>query len=365
MVDLKIKAVPYVNVGSAELALKLDKANPTFTGTLTGPTVAGGALSDSTLTLKSTTLRGSGQGDSIAFITGNSSNYSHNNALYIDTDGRISNGPFTTYWPPTAHSVTNGSGYNQNPWWMGQVGQQGDGKIGFVSHKINTATTSTSNTYLYNQVTSLVFAQGNVWSVGFFGYAYSVDTGGTQDSHAWCFAGQTAIWGNLKSYGRVAEFKLTAGGGGAGAGDYTAAWAVDIGASGAASGYHPTGYMYLSNTVAGGEPQQGIVWYDITNPVKSTGALMTTWANAFSTTPTLSCAYGFDFRRSTFSTAFLTYGTASDGTILFSVNGSGDILGQDLTVEGATVMMAALPTSDPAVAGQVWSNSGVLTLSAG
>lgn len=36
-----------------------------------------------------------------------------------------------------------------------------------------------------------------------------------------------------------------------------------------------------------------------------------------------------------------------------------------LTVSGATVIMSALPTSDPAVAGQLWSNSGVLTVSAG
>ena len=36
----------------------------------------------------------------------------------------------------------------------------------------------------------------------------------------------------------------------------------------------------------------------------------------------------------------------------------------DLTADGA-VIFSGLPTSDPAVAGQLWSNSGVLTVSAG
>lgn len=31
----------------------------------------------------------------------------------------------------------------------------------------------------------------------------------------------------------------------------------------------------------------------------------------------------------------------------------------------STVTMAGLPTSDPAVAGQLWNNTGVLTVSAG
>ena len=35
-----------------------------------------------------------------------------------------------------------------------------------------------------------------------------------------------------------------------------------------------------------------------------------------------------------------------------------------LTASGA-VILSGLPTSDPAVAGQLWSNSGVLTVSAG
>ena len=36
----------------------------------------------------------------------------------------------------------------------------------------------------------------------------------------------------------------------------------------------------------------------------------------------------------------------------------------NLTASG-TVILSGLPTSDPAVAGQLWSNSGVLTVSAG
>ena len=36
----------------------------------------------------------------------------------------------------------------------------------------------------------------------------------------------------------------------------------------------------------------------------------------------------------------------------------------DLTAAGA-VIFSGLPTSDPAVAGQLWSNAGVLTVSAG
>jgi hypothetical protein len=34
-------------------------------------------------------------------------------------------------------------------------------------------------------------------------------------------------------------------------------------------------------------------------------------------------------------------------------------------VFNGTVKMPALPTSDPSVAGQLWSNAGVLTVSAG
>ena len=36
-----------------------------------------------------------------------------------------------------------------------------------------------------------------------------------------------------------------------------------------------------------------------------------------------------------------------------------------LTVSGGTVIFTGLPTADPVVAGQLWSNAGVLTVSAG
>ena len=36
-----------------------------------------------------------------------------------------------------------------------------------------------------------------------------------------------------------------------------------------------------------------------------------------------------------------------------------------LTVAGASVVMSALPTSDPSVAGQLWADTGVVTVSAG
>jgi hypothetical protein len=36
-----------------------------------------------------------------------------------------------------------------------------------------------------------------------------------------------------------------------------------------------------------------------------------------------------------------------------------------LTVSGSNVIITGLPTSDPAVVGALWSNSGVVTVSAG
>jgi len=36
-----------------------------------------------------------------------------------------------------------------------------------------------------------------------------------------------------------------------------------------------------------------------------------------------------------------------------------------LTINGTTVVISSLPTSDPEVAGQLYSNAGVLTVSAG
>jgi len=36
-----------------------------------------------------------------------------------------------------------------------------------------------------------------------------------------------------------------------------------------------------------------------------------------------------------------------------------------VTVDGTTVIISDLPTSDPGVAGQLWNDSGVLSVSAG
>ncbi len=36
-----------------------------------------------------------------------------------------------------------------------------------------------------------------------------------------------------------------------------------------------------------------------------------------------------------------------------------------VTIEGSALILANLPTADPEVVGQLWSNSGVLTVSAG
>ena len=51
---------------------------------------------------------------------------------------------------------------------------------------------------------------------------------------------------------------------------------------------------------------------------------------------------------------------ASTGTVTVEAT-----YGENMTVTGGTVILTNLPTSDPTVAGQIWSNSGVLTVSAG
>ena len=43
---------------------------------------------------------------------------------------------------------------------------------------------------------------------------------------------------------------------------------------------------------------------------------------------------------------------------------SGAVTATTITASGA-IIFSGLPTSDPSVAGQLWSNSGVLTVSAG
>lgn len=55
------------------------------------------------------------------------------------------------------------------------------------------------------------------------------------------------------------------------------------------------------------------------------------------------------------------------GASLDVADGGGINLGTGiaLTVNGTNVVITGLPTSDPSVAGALYSNSGVLTLSAG
>lgn len=49
-----------------------------------------------------------------------------------------------------------------------------------------------------------------------------------------------------------------------------------------------------------------------------------------------------------------------------SVDSDGNLtLSGGIESSGGTVVLTGLPTSDPTVEGQVWSNSGVLTVSAG
>ena len=52
-------------------------------------------------------------------------------------------------------------------------------------------------------------------------------------------------------------------------------------------------------------------------------------------------------------------------TTLKSDDSSQVTVDDGLTVSGAVVMMASLPTSDPSNAGQLWNDSGDLKVSAG
>lgn len=49
-----------------------------------------------------------------------------------------------------------------------------------------------------------------------------------------------------------------------------------------------------------------------------------------------------------------------DNTLTGALTTTGEV-----TINGTTVIITDLPTSNPSVAGQLWSNSGVLTISAG
>lgn len=55
------------------------------------------------------------------------------------------------------------------------------------------------------------------------------------------------------------------------------------------------------------------------------------------------------------------------GETLVLEDGASLSLGADvtLTIDGTDIVITGLPTSDPSVAGALYSNSGVLTLSAG
>ena len=61
---------------------------------------------------------------------------------------------------------------------------------------------------------------------------------------------------------------------------------------------------------------------------------------------------------------------ASDNGFIGNVTGNvtGDVIGEvaatDLSASG-TVILSALPTSDPTVAGQLWNDAGTLKVSAG
>lgn len=55
----------------------------------------------------------------------------------------------------------------------------------------------------------------------------------------------------------------------------------------------------------------------------------------------------------------------STGTVTTNATYGASATVANLTATGTVISFANLPTSDPNVAGVVWSNSGVLTLSAG
>jgi hypothetical protein len=66
--------------------------------------------------------------------------------------------------------------------------------------------------------------------------------------------------------------------------------------------------------------------------------------------------------------------TTFSGPVVSDNGFTGDVTGNvvatatitgGLNVTGGTVIMLDLPTEDPEVVGQLWSNSGVLTVSAG
>ena len=65
------------------------------------------------------------------------------------------------------------------------------------------------------------------------------------------------------------------------------------------------------------------------------------------------------------STTFNGPVRSQNGFQTVSVNATTGAVTVTATVNGGTVILPNLPTSDPLVVGQLWNNSGVLTVSAG
>lgn len=56
---------------------------------------------------------------------------------------------------------------------------------------------------------------------------------------------------------------------------------------------------------------------------------------------------------------------ASTGAVTVNATYGASATVANLTATGSVIILSGLPTANPAVAGQLWSNSGVLTVSAG
>lgn len=56
--------------------------------------------------------------------------------------------------------------------------------------------------------------------------------------------------------------------------------------------------------------------------------------------------------------------TDENGNVIATIPAGGDAVPADLTVTG-NVTMSGLPTADPTVAGRLWADDGVVTVSAG
>lgn len=56
---------------------------------------------------------------------------------------------------------------------------------------------------------------------------------------------------------------------------------------------------------------------------------------------------------------------ATTGTVTTNATYGTSATVANLTASGSVVILSGLPTSDPNVAGQIWANSSILTVSAG